>query len=352
MSDINWSLPADLFGGVNALLAALPEVKPVEIKIERPVEELLSSIDLGGFSMQVREISDADLEVLTASLAAGSALSAQGRAFALYIEDRTGRLPTTDPKDLPRVHIVNCGMTARREGRYVMVVNPSGSFPVTFAGGRVRGRIMGRQRVDCNLAICGLCKKVLSAQGNGSVGKFHLAGRLPMWDPTQWGAWNRHIASGTASGSGSARPVSMSPPSVEGVRQAGMTPADNMGYVESWPEISRAKREAASWTCSDCGVVCAAGVLRRFLDTHHVNRNKQDNTDANLRVLCRLCHREQGFHSSPSGTDDHKFLVSQDAEGWEVCCSAIMAARAAQGIARARPANFIVNQPSARRSNP
>ena len=332
MSDINWILPASLFSGVNALLALLPETKPVEIKIERPIEELLAGIDLGGFTMQEREITEEDLKALTASFSAGQALTVQGRAVALYIEDRTGMMHTTDVEQLPKVHIVNCGTTEKNPGRYVMVINPTGEFGVTFAGERAGRRLAGRERATCKLRVCESCKRCLKGQRHGLVGKFNLAGQYGAWSAEQWTSWNRFIASQA----GATLPVP-----VQGVgkpyRQAGAAPMDSLGYPSDWQEISRRRREAEAWTCSDCKVNCSHGKLRQFLDSHHENRNKQDSTDANLRVLCRLCHREQGLKLS---VDDHEWLVTHRTEVWKEACSLIKAARIAQGITRNIPPAF------------
>jgi hypothetical protein len=110
-----------------------------------------------------------------------------------------------------------------------------------------------------------------------------------------------------------------------------------MGYTADWQEVSRRRREAAKWTCCDCGVRCESAQLRSLLDVHHANRNKQDNTDINLLVLCRLCHREQGFKSPH---DDHELLVVGNPGQWKAACREIQMARCLQGIAREIPPAF------------
>ena len=112
---------------------------------------------------------------------------------------------------------------------------------------------------------------------------------------------------------------------------------DSLGYTADWKDISRRRRESENWKCSNCSVSCADGNLRWMLDVHHVNRNKQDNTDVNLRVLCRLCHREEGFQAS---SDDHEQLVTSDPGRWKLACKLIQDARTAQGIMRSIPPAF------------
>jgi 5-methylcytosine-specific restriction endonuclease McrA len=333
MINIDWSLPADLFAGVNRLLASLPSMSPVEIKIENAIEDLVSNIDLGGFTMQTREITDQELKSLTSRLAEGASLTFKGKAVAIYIEDKTNLKPTNDPDKLPKVHITNCGMVDKNPGRYVMVTNPDGRFNVVFSDGLRRG---DRRRVPTNLAICKLCKKCLKSKKKGLIGKFSLNGQHNVWDKAQWLAWNRFIASqATQIRDYNTECEIISPNFGHEVVQAGVRSATSMGYTQDWPQISTQLRQAANWTCSDCGVFC--GGLRHFLDVHHRNRNKQDNTDANLQVLCKLCHREQGFKVAQ---DDHELLVTSDFTKWKSACSAIQEARRAQGIIREIPQSF------------
>ncbi len=337
MISINWRLPEDLFAGVNSLLASLPAVQHAEIKIEKPIEELLEGIDLGGFTMQVREITSDDLRSLTASLAEGEALSVNGRSVAIYIEDKTGMLPTDDVEILPKVHIVNCGMSDKNPGRYVMVVNPDGMFGVVFSSGRAGRRLVGRTRQQKMLRVCERCKKCLKSQKSGLVGKFNLTGSFGPWSKQEWAAWNRFISSHhTAAGIRPHTPPLASPRPSDHA-QAGTLPTERMGYTADWQKVSSRRREAAKWTCCDCGVRCESGQLRSLLDVHHVNRNKQDNTDINLLVLCRLCHREQGFKSPH---DDHELLVVGNPGQWKAACREIQMARLLQGIAREIPPAF------------
>jgi len=323
MVSINWSLPDNLFADLNSLLARIPAVQHAEIKIEKSIEELLEGINLGGFTMQVREISAEDLKSLTASLAEGEALSVNGRAVAIYIEDRTGMQPTDDFELLPKVHIVNCGMSDKRPGRYVMVVNPDGLFGVVFSAGRAGRRLVGRTRQQKMLRVCELCKKCLKSQKRALVGKFNLAGGFGPWNKKEWDSWNNYIsASHTPVGVGS---CSLTLPRPNEYAHAGERPVDMIGYPKDWREVSNRRRVAMKWTCAACDVNCES--LHHLLDVHHVNRNKQDNTDGNLLVLCLLCHRDQGFNST---YDDH-MLLEKD-KRWEAGCRKIKDARAQQGI--------------------
>lgn len=59
-------------------------------------------------------------------------------------------------------------------------------------------------------------------------------------------------------------------------------------YSNDWNKISRYKREKANWKCELCGTDYSQD--RKNLHVHHVNSNKRDNREFNLRVLCRSCH--------------------------------------------------------------
>lgn len=68
-------------------------------------------------------------------------------------------------------------------------------------------------------------------------------------------------------------------------------------YSRDWSVRSRAARSAAKWICSDCKENFSAPHMQRFLDVHHKNGQKWDDSAANLIVLCIGCHAKTPNHS-------------------------------------------------------
>lgn len=307
MIQINWQLPKTLFSELDKLLEAMPSPPAVAQFESVNIEEMTSGINLGNFEMIRRELTDEDLQRIVSRISVGDALTVNGQAFALYIEDRKSQHPHNDTENLPKVHLVNCGITSNKEGRFVQVINPTGRFTVIFRGG---------VRLERELRICKKCKYSIKSSRKGLVSKFNLQS----FDGTNidWAGWNKFIVTQPAS-----LPKQMNSSSFV---QAGTRSADSYGYTSDWTQISDQRREAADWRC-ECCRVRLIGRDRRFLDAHHKNRNKQDNNLENIAILCRLCHREQGFHW-PDG-DDHGLLVSKD---WLEANRAISDRRSQQGI--------------------
>lgn len=67
-------------------------------------------------------------------------------------------------------------------------------------------------------------------------------------------------------------------------------------YVQNWRSISVRRKEYVGWCCQQCGVKLEEKRLRRYLHCHHINGDRTDNRQQNLKVLCALCHREQFAH--------------------------------------------------------
>jgi hypothetical protein len=68
-------------------------------------------------------------------------------------------------------------------------------------------------------------------------------------------------------------------------------PTNFWGYTSDWDEASKNYRMKMKFTCEDCGLVLNQSfAFGYFLETHHLNGNKKDNSDSNLRCLCVLCH--------------------------------------------------------------
>ena len=306
MIQINWQLPKSMFSEIDRLLSAMPAHAAALTVDSVNIDEMLAGIDLGGFDTVRKELSDDDLQRLVSRVAVGEALTANGQAVALYIEDRKGQDPNYNYDDLPKVHLVNCGI-AFKEGRYVQVVNPDGKFSVIFRGG---------VRLERELRVCGKCKSSIKAQRRGWVSKFSLQARDGR--TIDWAGWNKFIVT---------QPTSL--PKHERVSSytaAGTRSVDSYGYTADWKQISERRREQVDWRCEDCRVRLN-GRDRQFLDGHHRNRNKQDNSESNIVILCRLCHREQGFHWHEG--DDHGLLVR---DNWLDANRVITVRREEQGI--------------------
>ena len=65
-------------------------------------------------------------------------------------------------------------------------------------------------------------------------------------------------------------------------------------YAHDWKDISRRVRSERGFVCEDCGVKLSDSTW--LLHTHHQNRNKSDNREQNLCVLCVQCHSDQPGH--------------------------------------------------------
>lgn len=59
-------------------------------------------------------------------------------------------------------------------------------------------------------------------------------------------------------------------------------------YSKDWPKLSYKLRELAGWKCQNCGRVFSGN--HSFLHVHHVDEDKTNNNESNLRVLCKDCH--------------------------------------------------------------
>lgn len=87
----------------------------------------------------------------------------------------------------------------------------------------------------------------------------------------------------------------------ENVQPAGLSSR----YSPDWPQRSHWFRKRRKFTCEKCGVQLTHAP--HLLDMHHIDGDKRNDQDRNLRCLCKLCHARVHPHYTVS--DRHKDLI-------------------------------------------
>lgn len=70
---------------------------------------------------------------------------------------------------------------------------------------------------------------------------------------------------------------------------------DIFGYTKDWEQISKKYREKHDYTCEECGIRIE-GFDREYIHTHHIDGNKLNNKEKNLKCLCYYCHANVDEH--------------------------------------------------------
>lgn len=67
---------------------------------------------------------------------------------------------------------------------------------------------------------------------------------------------------------------------------------DKHGYPLNFSEISTAFRASKEYTCENCHLKITEYAHKHYMHTHHINYQKQENCQDNLKCLCIRCHSE------------------------------------------------------------
>ena len=67
---------------------------------------------------------------------------------------------------------------------------------------------------------------------------------------------------------------------------------DIYGYTTNWYKISEKLRLKKNYTCEKCGFKASNVLEKRFLEVHHIDKDKLNNKQNNLMVLCVECHAQ------------------------------------------------------------
>lgn len=67
---------------------------------------------------------------------------------------------------------------------------------------------------------------------------------------------------------------------------------DSRGYILNWQQVSYCFRDSKGFKCEKCGFGVTDEKDKKYLHTHHINRDKTNNHRNNLQCLCVKCHSE------------------------------------------------------------
>lgn len=86
---------------------------------------------------------------------------------------------------------------------------------------------------------------------------------------------------------------------------------DIFGYTKDWETISRKYREKNDYTCEECGLKIENAFNRQYIHVHHLDKNKLNNSEKNLRCLCMRCHSKvDSYHKRNLTTGANRFIWS------------------------------------------
>lgn len=80
-------------------------------------------------------------------------------------------------------------------------------------------------------------------------------------------------------------------------------------YPKNWNEISYNYRFSKNWICEQCGVDLKSH--KYLLQTHHINSQKNDCRNANLKALCVDCHTHQPMHDHMNYNPNNQIYIQK-----------------------------------------
>ena len=216
----------------------------------------------------------------------GGLFEHKGEQVVIYIKDHTHKTSrpnrtvedlVNDPNLCNRVHLLECETieNMRSQGRYdryVVTNRRDNKYMIDVLGSNGRAK-----EIENVLRPCKNCLKALNYNGYNEAGR--RSEKKSIFDTFDMEAFFESFST-----------FFFPRPS----RWANQARASE--YVRGWEALSRRMRNAANWTCQDCGVNLEDRRYRKFLHVHHVNGVKDDNAPSNLEVVCASCHKLKPGH--------------------------------------------------------
>ena len=209
-------------------------------------------------------------------------LEYKGRKVVVYIRDQYNQdqyvldlYELIAPEYLCKFHVADCQTLSqmRRQGRYdryVVATRRDGKFTVNFLNG---GRLI-KKGVECRLYVCKNCLSRLNYKNYRSYRTPKKDQIRESFDLNEFFETYGSQITREPTGTDIATPVN--------------------GYSSDWKQISDRYKEKMGWRCEGCGIDLKEG--KEFLHAHHINAQKNDNREENLRALCIHCHAKMPQH--------------------------------------------------------
>lgn len=215
-------------------------------------------------------------------------LSFKGRQVLLFIPDQGASIEQvlSGQQEGRKFHVADCVTLEemrrkQRFSRYKATYNLSGKFEVygdTYYSGSIKG--------EAELKVCKNCLSYLNYKGyrSGAI-------KSKVFSEFDIGEFLSEYST-----------LFRAMPERAAFMEEG-------GYSSDWNDVSARYRQSVRFCCESCLV--DLGDYRRLLHTHHVNGNKRDNRDDNLKALCIDCHRKQPMHDYMRVKHEDMVLLNQ-----------------------------------------
>lgn len=212
-------------------------------------------------------------------------LEYKGQKVILYIRDQRISLRYQGkPGGSYRFHVSDCDtlQAMRDKGRYeryVVATRKDGKFKVN----RFHFDELVEKDIECEIPVCKNCLRRLNYKGYSNKAypvKIHIWENFDLID-----FFDKYSSR-----------ITKLPKHTDQT-----APLDS--YAPDWEIISNRYRESANWTCERCGVNLKEH--RSFLQVHHKNGVKSDNTRQNLQALCIRCHAQKPDHEHLRNSPDY-----------------------------------------------
>lgn len=90
---------------------------------------------------------------------------------------------------------------------------------------------------------------------------------------------------------------------------------DLFGYIRNWETISKQFREKHNYVCEQCGLKIEDDYDKQYMHVHHINGDKLNNDENNLKCLCLYCHAhvdEHHYKRLTSGANKYSYCTFVD----------------------------------------
>ena len=217
---------------------------------------------------------EVEIELDDIDIGKGGVFEYKGRKVIVYIRDQYAKYYERGYKfHLAKCQTISSAFENRRNSRYVLSLRTDGTFKINL----IEGNEIKKKDLIESLNVCKNCLTKINYNDYKNHYGYSKEKIYNDFDLAEY--FDKY------------KQPKLSPGGFKDENTAQLNE-----YPANWSEISDEIRRKRNYICEGCKIDLSNKNLQKFSHVHHIDADKSNNKETNLKVLCIKCHSKEPGH--------------------------------------------------------